>query len=114
MTAVTRPANRSAVTGCQVPPAFAANIARSGSLAAQSKTSSHALPAMNHHLHQGALKAPACPALPGPGRAGEFRGGSLRGCTGPGRDQSAFSIVILLPSGLPSGTGTLTSRIPLW
>jgi len=49
-TAVTRPANRSAVTGCHAPPAFAANIARSGSRAAQSKTSSHASPPMNHHL----------------------------------------------------------------
>ena len=64
-TAVTRSANCSAVTGCHMPPAFTANIVRPGSLA-QSKTSSRALPPMNHHLYQSDVVAPACPDRSGP------------------------------------------------
>ncbi len=71
---------------------------------------------------------PALPALPPgkgccshaavmpcdpPGRTGEIHSGMAARVHKIWRDQSAFWIVILPPSGLPSGTGTLTSRIPL-
>ena len=54
-----------------------------------------------------------CRVIP-PGRTGEIHSGMPARLHRACRDQSAFSIAIRLPSGLPSGTGTLTSRIPLW
>ena len=49
-----------------------------------------------------------------PGRTGRIHSGMPAWVHKAWGDQSAFSIAILLPSGLPSVTGTLTSRIPLW